>query len=77
MTRAEKVTVSLPSPLLSFVSQYQQQHHLSRSEVIQQALQAFQDAELARAYRESGAEMTQDPLFDLDSGHGLSPDAEA
>ena len=77
MTRAEKVTVSLPSPLLSFVSQYQQQHRLSRSEVIQQALQAFQDAELARAYRESGAEMTADPLFDLDSGHGLSPDTEA
>lgn len=77
MTRAEKVTVSLPAPLLNFVTQYQEDHNLSRSEVVQQALAALQKAELARAYRESGEEMMTDPLFDLDSGHGLSPDGEA
>ena len=77
MTRAEKVTISLPAPLLSFVTQYQESHHLSRSEVIQEAIKAFQDAELARSYRESAAELMADPLFDLDSGHGLSPDDEA
>ncbi|MDB5044046.1 MAG: hypothetical protein JWQ08_96 [Deinococcus sp.] len=77
MTRAEKVTVSLPTPLLSFVTAYQESHHLSRSEVVQQALQAFQEAELARAYRESAAEMQADSLFDTDSGHGLSASAEA
>lgn len=77
MTRAEKVTVSLPAPLLSFVTQYQQSHNLSRSEVMQQALAAFQAAELARAYRESAAELLADPLFDLDSGHGLDSSDEA
>ncbi|WP_425145981.1 ribbon-helix-helix domain-containing protein [Deinococcus sp.] len=73
MTRAEKVTISLPAPLLDFVTQYQESRRMSRSEVIQQAVKSLQDAELARAYREAGAEMQADPLFDLDSGHGLSP----
>lgn len=77
MTRAEKVTISLPAPLLSFVARYQESHHLSRSEVVQQALKTLQEAELARAYQEAGAEMQTDPLFDLDSGHGLSPEDEA
>lgn len=77
MTRAEKVTISLPAPLLSFITQYQESHHLSRSEVIQEAVKAFREAELARAYQESGAELRADPLFDLDSGHGLSPSGEA
>ncbi|GBF05906.1 hypothetical protein DAERI_060166 [Deinococcus aerius] len=77
MTRAEKVTVSLPPALLRFVTRYQESHNLSRSEVIQQALAALQKAELARAYRESAEELMADPLFDLDSGHGLSPDDEA
>lgn len=29
---------------------------------------------LAQAYRDAAAEMMADPLFDLDSGHGLNPD---
>lgn len=29
---------------------------------------------LAQAYREAAAEMMADPLFDLDSGHGLNWD---
>ena len=71
MTRAEKVTISLPAPLLAFLSDYQARQHLSRSEVIQQAIRTLQEADLARAYRDAGAEMLADPLFDLDSGHGL------
>lgn len=77
MTRAEKVTISLPPALLDFVTEYQESHQVSRSEVIQQALQALREAELAQAYREAAAEMRRDPLFDLDSGHGLSPQGEA
>jgi len=77
MSRAEKVTVSLPTPLLNFVTHYQESHSLSRSEVIQQAVAALQQAELARAYREAAGEMQADPLFDLDPGHGLSPETEA
>ena len=76
MTRAEKVTISLPPALLDFVTQYQESHRLSRSEVVQQALQALQEAELARAYREAGAEMRSDPLFDADPSHGLTPSTE-
>lgn len=29
---------------------------------------------LAQAYRDAAAEMMADPLFDLDSGHGMAPD---
>lgn len=77
MTRSEKVTVSLPAPLLSFVTHYQENHRLSRSEVIQQALQTLQNAELARAYQESAAETLADPLFDADPSDGLTPSTEA
>lgn len=77
MTRVEKVTISLPPALLSFVSEYQASHRLSRSEVIQQVLAALQKAELACAYREAAEEMQADPLSDIDSGNGLSPDTEA
>lgn len=77
MTRAEKVTISLPAALLDFVTQYQESHRISRSEVVQQALQALQEAELARPYREAAAEMRLDPLFDADPSHGLAPSTEA
>ena len=79
MTRAEKITVSLPAQLLSFVTEYQASYHLSRSEVIQQALQVLRDFELAQAYRESAQEIQADPLFDLfdlEIGHGLSNSVE-
>ena len=76
MTKAEKVTVSLPPPLVAFVESYQVAHKLSRSEVIQQALSAFQAAELAQAYRDAAAEMLADPLTDADPSHGLTPSTE-
>lgn len=76
MTKAEKITISLPASVLSFVTEYQQSHQISRSEVIQQALKALREAELARAYREAAEEMRSDPLFDLDPSHGLSPSTE-
>lgn len=76
MTRAEKVTVSLPAPLLDFVTKYQSTHQISRSEVFQTALAALRDAELAQAYRDAADEMRNDPLFDLDPSHGLMPSTE-
>ncbi|WP_424950721.1 hypothetical protein [Deinococcus sp.] len=75
MPRDSHITVSLPAPLLAFVDDYASCHTTDRNEVIVQAVKAFQDAELARSYRESGAEMQADPLFDLDSGHGLEREA--
>ncbi|WP_293909039.1 hypothetical protein [Deinococcus sp.] len=74
MSRAEKTTVSLTAPLLKFLTEYQERHRLSESEVIEEALNALREVELARAYRESGAELEADPLFDLESGHGLIRD---
>ena len=77
MTNAEKITISLPPSLLDFVAHYQQGHQVSsRSEVIQHALTALQETELAEAYREAAPEMRADSLFDADPGHGLSPSTE-
>ena len=76
MTKAEKITISLPAPLLDFVATYQHSHQVSRSEVIQQALHALREAELAQAYAEAAEEMRNDPLFDADPSHGLTPSTE-
>lgn len=76
MAKAEKVTVSLPGNLLDFVTRYQQGHGVSRSEVVQRALEALRQAELAGAYRAAAEEMRADPLFDADPGHGLRPSTE-
>ena len=73
MTRAEKITISLPPALLRFVTQRQESQGISRSEVIQQALGMMREAELAQAYRDAAKEMQADPLFDADPSHGLTP----
>ena len=76
MTKVEKITISLPATMLQFVTEYQENHQISRSEVIQQALKALREAELAQAYRDAAEEMKNDPLFDLDPSHGLTPTTE-
>ena len=60
MPRASRITVSFPAPLLAFVDDYASRHAPSRSEVIGQAVKAFQDAELALAYRAAGEEPQND-----------------
>ena len=76
MAKAEKITVSLPGSLLDFVTTYQHSHQVSRSEVIQKALHALREVELAQAYAEAAQEMGADPLFDADPSHGLTPSTE-
>ncbi|GAA5533026.1 type II toxin-antitoxin system ParD family antitoxin [Deinococcus aluminii] len=52
-----KISVSLESPLLAFLAQYQQAHQLrSKSEVIARALTLLRERELEEQYAEALAE---------------------
>jgi Arc/MetJ-type ribon-helix-helix transcriptional regulator len=66
MPRASRITVSLPAPLLAFVDDYASRHEMNRSEVIVQAVQAFQarliDAATGSLARDDGRDMTQELL---------------
>jgi Arc/MetJ-type ribon-helix-helix transcriptional regulator len=54
---AEKISVSLSSPLIKFIETYKNTHqHKSRSQVIEIALQLLQQQELEAAYREANQE---------------------
>lgn len=68
---AEKVSISLPAPLLDFVERYKENHALkSRSKVIEMALERLQQESLEVAYREAAAEV--DPTFEATSADGLA-----
>lgn len=49
---AAKFSVSIPAELARFVDGYQQEHGLSRSEVISMGLEKLREAALADAYRD-------------------------
>ncbi len=68
---AEKVSISLPAPLLEFVEHYKESHALkSRSKVIEMALERLQQESLEAAYRQAAAEDV-DPAFDVTTADGL------
>ncbi len=53
----QKLSISIPSNLLSFAEEFQQSHQLeSRSEVIVRALELLREQELRQAYRDAAAE---------------------
>ena len=60
-TTAFKFSVSIPARLSSFVERYQQEHGVSRSEVIARGLERLYDEELASAYREHAEAWEEDP----------------
>ncbi|MDT8422029.1 MAG: ribbon-helix-helix domain-containing protein [Desulfuromonadales bacterium] len=67
---AEKVSISLPAPLLEFVEHYKKNYALkSRSKVIEMALERLQQESLEAAYRQVAAEV--DPAFDVTNADGL------
>lgn len=67
---AEKVSISLPAPLLEFVEHYKENHALkSRSKVIEMALERLQQESLEAAYRQAAADV--DPAFDATNSDGL------
>ena len=61
-----RFTVSLPPDLAIFIEQYQKNHAIqNRSQVIASSLRAFQEAELAAAYRAHALEWQTDPDKDF------------
>ena len=73
--KSHKLSISVPSDLIRFAESYRLQHHLdSRSQVIAKALERLREDELAREYREAGAEWlasTDAALWDQTVGDGL------
>ncbi|MBI5936297.1 MAG: CopG family transcriptional regulator [Betaproteobacteria bacterium] len=67
---AEKVSISLPAPLLDFVEHYKASHAMkSRSQVIETALERLRQETLEQAYREAAAEADRD--FEATASDGL------
>lgn len=67
---AEKLSISLPAPLLDFVERYKDGHAMkSRSKVIEIALERLRQETLEDAYREAAAE--DEPLFEATASDGL------
>lgn len=67
---AEKVSISLPAPLLDFVEHYKTSHAMkSRSQVIETALERLRQDTLEDAYREAAAETDAD--FEATASDGL------
>jgi len=73
MAVAEKVSISLPPPLVRFVECYKNSYHKSRSQVIVEALQLLQEKELEEAYRQANEEI--DTHWDVTVADGLANEA--
>lgn len=72
--QVEKLSVSLPAPLVRFVENYKATHQCkSRSQVIEVALQLLREQELEKAYREATQEV--DPDWELTVADGLKDEA--
>lgn len=68
--QVEKLSVSLPAPLVRFIENYKITHQCkSRSQVIEVALQRLREQKLESAYREANQEI--DPNWDLTVADGL------
>jgi antitoxin ParD1/3/4 len=59
--QAEKLSISLPRPLVKFIENYKVVKGCkSRSQVIEVALELLRDQELEQAYREASGEVDED-----------------
>ncbi|AZI41463.1 ribbon-helix-helix protein, CopG family [Deinococcus psychrotolerans] len=66
---AQRVTVSLPSNLATYLDEYQKSHKLSsRSEAVAQAIEALREKQLAEEYAEYAR---SGEFVDLENGDGL------
>jgi antitoxin ParD1/3/4 len=71
MQTVEKISVSLPTPLVRFLEHYQHEHAVkTRSEVIERAVELLREQMLEQEYRESALE--NDPAWDVTVGDGLN-----
>lgn len=59
--QVEKISVSLPAPLVQFVEKYKLTHKKkTRSEVIEEAVKLLREQELEKAYKEANQEIDRD-----------------
>jgi antitoxin ParD1/3/4 len=71
MQSVEKISVSLPAPLVRFLEHYQSEHAVkSRSEVVERAIDLLREQSLELEYRESSLE--NDPAWDVTVADGLN-----
>ncbi|MBD2774266.1 CopG family transcriptional regulator [Iningainema sp. BLCCT55] len=69
--QVEKISVSLPAPLVQFVEAYKSLHKKkTRSEVIEEAVKLLREQELEKAYREANQEI--DESWDIVVADGLT-----
>jgi Arc/MetJ-type ribon-helix-helix transcriptional regulator len=69
--QAEKLSVSLPIPLVQFIETYKVAHQCkSRSQVIERALELLRMQELEEAYRQAAQDV--DPEWESTIADGLS-----
>jgi antitoxin ParD1/3/4 len=67
----EKLSISLPPPLVQFVENYKQNKGCkSRSQVIEEALELLRNRELEFAYQQASAEV--DSAWDVTVADGLA-----
>lgn len=66
----QKISVSLPQQQYEFIENYQAEHHYkTRSEVIKDALNLLQQAQLEHYYQEANQELDND--FDTTLSDGI------
>jgi antitoxin ParD1/3/4 len=71
MPTVEKISVSLPLPLVRFLEHYQSQHALkTRSEAVERAIDLLREQSLELEYRQSALE--NDPAWAITAGDGLN-----
>jgi antitoxin ParD1/3/4 len=71
MTNVERLSVSLPAPLVRFLEQYQTENAVkTRSEVVERAVLLLQEQSLIEEYRQSAIE--NDPVWDNTVGDGMN-----
>ena len=71
MNNVERISVSLPTPLVRFLERYQVSHAVkTRSEVLERAVLLLRQENLIEEYRQSTLE--NDPAWDVTAGDGLN-----
>jgi antitoxin ParD1/3/4 len=71
MNNTERLSISLPIPLVRFLEQYQTNHTIkSRSEVLERAVKLLQEQSLIEEYRQSALE--NDPIWNSTINDGLN-----
>jgi antitoxin ParD1/3/4 len=68
--QSQKISISLPSEMMTFIENYKETRGKSRSQIISEALSLLRDKELEQAYREASEEV--DEVWEVTTGDGLS-----